>query len=298
MEKMIDLHVHSLFSDGKKNIVEMIEMAKKKNIGYLSFTEHYNLSSYQIAKELAGDDIEIIPGIEIGTDISEYGLNKQHQCHMLVYYPSTKICMMLDEYEQNREAAILKILDLLRKHQNITISYNQVCQCARNAEHITRFDVALTLAKLGFSKDPFTAYGEYLDYNAKCYVSRKKKTPIELIQYVKEVGGVIVVAHPKSIRMEREKEKNFFRELADAGLDGIEVYTPHNGEETRKRHLEYCKEFDLIYTAGSDYHGIKAREIEMGTGIRGNLNVTDIAIIENLKKRAKKKKVKELLWLK
>lgn len=290
MRKMIDLHVHSLFSDGKKTISEMIEMAKKKHIGYLSFTEHYNLSSYHIAKELAGNDIEIIPGIEIGTDISGYGLNKKHQCHMLVYYPSTKICMMLDEYEQNRETAILKILELLKKNQNITISYDQVRQYARNAEHITRFDVAITLAKLGFSKDPFTAYGEYLDYNAKCYVSRKKKTPIELIEYVKKVGGVVVVAHPKSIRMEREKEKIFFRELADAGLDGIEVYTPHNCEETRNRYLQYCNEFDLIYTAGSDYHGIKRREIEMGTGIRGNLNITDMDIIENLKKRAKKKR--------
>lgn len=96
-----------------------------------------------------------------------------------------------------------------KKNQNITISYDQVRQYARNAEHITRFDVAITLAKLGFSKDPFTAYGEYLDYNAKCYVSRKKKTPIELIEYVKKVGGVVVVAHPKSIRMEREKEKIF-----------------------------------------------------------------------------------------
>ena len=93
-----------------------------------------------------------------------------------------------------------------------------------------------------------------------------------------------------SILIERKMETKFFRELVDAGLDGIEVYTPHNCEETRNRYLEYCKEFNLIYTVGSDYHGIKAREIEMGTGIRGNLNITDIDIIEKLKKRAKKKR--------
>ena len=84
--KTIDLHVHSLFSDGKKSIEEIIGIALKNNVGYLAFEEHYNLASYNVARRLAGDKIEIIPAIEIGTDISGYGLNKNHSCHYRFVY--------------------------------------------------------------------------------------------------------------------------------------------------------------------------------------------------------------------
>lgn len=289
--KTIDLHVHSLFSDGKKSIEEIIGIALKNNVGYLAFAEHYNLASYNVARRLAGDKIEIIPAIEIGTDISGYGLNKNHSCHMIVYYPSQKICIMLDEYEENREKSIKKILELLNRGQKISITYSQVKDLARNKEHVTRFDVAIALYKLGFSSDPITAYGEYLDFNSKCYVSRHKKTPIELVKYVKSVGGSIVVAHPKSLRIAKSSEEGFFGSLAEAGLDGIEVYTPYNDEQRREEYLKICDKFDLIPTVGTDYHGILTREpkgLEIGKGIGNNLNITDTNIIENLKNRAKK----------
>ncbi|MDO4283568.1 MAG: PHP domain-containing protein [Clostridia bacterium] len=287
MEKTIDLHVHSLFSDGKKNISEMIQIARDNNVGYLSFTEHYNMSAYNVAKKIAPSDIEIIPGIEVGTDITSLGLTgKNHKCHILVYYPSTKICIMLDKYEENREVAIRKILELLNKKENVKVSYSQVAKYARNSNHITRFDVAITLAKLGLSQDPITAYGEYLDFNSKCYVSRHKETPTNLIRYVKKVGGVTVLAHPKSMSLSIENEYSFIKMLVNAGLDGIEVYNPHNDDIRRTRYLGYCNEFELIPTVGSDYHGLPSRPEEIGKGINNNLNITDITIIERIKKRA------------
>ena len=57
--KYIDLHVHTNFSDGFDSIEEVIKKARENNVHFLSLTEHYNLSSYEIAKKIAGDDIEI-----------------------------------------------------------------------------------------------------------------------------------------------------------------------------------------------------------------------------------------------
>ena len=67
--KTIDLHVHSLFSDGKKSIEEIIGIALKNNVGYLAFAEHYNLASYNVARRLAGDKIEIIVPNQIEPEI-------------------------------------------------------------------------------------------------------------------------------------------------------------------------------------------------------------------------------------
>lgn len=288
MNKTIDLHVHSLFSDGKKSIEEIIDIANINGVGYLSFTEHYNISSYNITKSIDCKGIEIIPGIEIGTDMSIIGYcGKKHKCHIVVYYPSDEICLLLDKYEENREHAIEKMLKLLNKNQNIKISYSQVEEYARDANHITRYDLAVALAKLGFAQEPLTAYGQYLDYNGKCFVSRKKETPQGFIKHIKEIGGVAVLAHPKSLSLSVENEYKFITDLVIAGLDGIEVYNPYNAYEIRKRYLSYCKDFDLIPTVGSDFHGLPNRYEEIGKGLNNNLNITDLSIINKIKERAK-----------
>ena len=85
-EKYIDLHVHTNYSDGFDSIEEVLKKAKENNVGVISLTEHYNISSYKLACEIAGEDIEIIPGIEIGTDMSMYLDGKKHVCHILGYF--------------------------------------------------------------------------------------------------------------------------------------------------------------------------------------------------------------------
>jgi len=288
MNKTIDLHVHSLFSDGKKSIKEIIDIADRNGVGYLSFTEHYNISSYNITKSIDCKGIEIIPGIEIGTDMSIIGYcGKKHKCHILVYYPSDEICLLLDKYEENREKAILKAIELLNRKQNVKVSYNDVYKFARDPSHITRFDLAITLAKMGFCEDPITAYGKYLDYNSKCYVSRNKETPKNLIKCIKKIGGVVVLAHPKSLNLNPDIEYDFLKSLVDEGLDGIEVYNPRNDNGKRQMYLDYCEEFNLIPTVGSDFHGLPVREEKIGSGINNNLNITDVSIIERIKEKAK-----------
>ena len=70
MDKVIDLHVHSNYSDGFDSVETVIQKAKNNNVGVISLVEHYNVSSFKKAKEYAKDDMLVIPGIEIGTDMS------------------------------------------------------------------------------------------------------------------------------------------------------------------------------------------------------------------------------------
>lgn len=126
----IDLHIHSNVSDGKLSVPDIIQIAKENNTKVLSFTEHYNMGSYHLAKKLAADTIEIIPGAEIGASLSEFGLSKNHVCHILAYYPSYKICHILDTYEESRDKCVKKTL---RKLQNqLKITYSDVVKHARD----------------------------------------------------------------------------------------------------------------------------------------------------------------------
>jgi len=288
--KFIDLHIHTNYSDGFDSIETVIKKAKNNNVGVISLAEHYNLSSYRQACELAGDDIIVIPGIEIGADMSKYndnGKSRKHICHLLGYFISKDICKLLDKYELDRYECVTKTISLLN-NEGIDITIEDVIINARDKRSIGRFDIALTLKALGYSKTATQAYGQFLDHGGKNYVQRKKLEPVDLVKAIIEYDGVAVLAHPKSLRFSIEEQDSFIKQLVDAGLGGIEVYNPNNGDSKRKELMEYCNLYDLVPTVGSDYHGGNRKPvIEIGKGINGNLEIDDISIVERLKSKRK-----------
>ncbi len=279
----IDLHVHTNYSDGFDSIEEVLKKASENGVGVISLTEHYNLSSYKVANEIATDDIEIIPGIEIGADMSKYRDGKKHVCHILGYFVSKDICKLLDLYEIDRYECVVKTIKLLN-HIGIEITLEDVIKCAKDKKSIGRFDIARTLKKMGYVKSTSEAYGKYLDHDGKSYVRRNKLEPASLVKKIREYGGVPVLAHPKSLRFNVEQEEAFIKELVDAGLCGIEVFNPNNGEKRRDAFLKYCDDYNIIPTVGSDYHGGKRKPvISIGLGIDNNLKVSDYSIVQRLK---------------
>jgi predicted metal-dependent phosphoesterase TrpH len=288
MESMplIDLHVHSNCSDGKKSVEEILMMCLKNNVGVISFAEHYNMGSYKKARRLGEEfEIEVIPSIEIGTSMSNFGLSNNHICHIVAYYSSYSICRILDNYELSKDKCVKRTLEKLPK--SIPLSYTQVKKYARDKGSIGRFDVAIALAKLGYCEDPILAYGEFLDAGKTAYVNREKEDPVDLIKKITELGGIPTIVHPKSIHLSYDNELKFYTILKDAGLCGIEAYNPHHTEDQTEHFLDIANYFDLIPTVGSDYHGNPDSDIEIGTGIDNNLEICDYSMIFALKFRKK-----------
>lgn len=278
--KYIDLHVHSNFSDGKESVESVIREAIKNNVGVLSFTEHYNLSSYMLARSIAKDNIEIIPGIEIGSTLSSFGISKKHVCHFTAYYINRKIYSILDEYEIYRKKNIDKIIEKLNLH-GINITSGQVYKDTKK-ESVGRYDIAYTLYKKGYAISPVHAYSKYLDKDCVAYVEREKMSPEKLIRTIRSCGGVPVLAHPKSLKLNKYDMTDFIKLLKQYGLSGIEVYNPHNSLEKREQLQELCEKFSLIPTVGSDFHSFNT-QVQIGKGIENNLDISDYAIVEKLK---------------
>lgn len=285
----IDLHVHSNVSDGKLSVQDIITLAKSSNTKAIAFAEHYNMGSYNLAKELASDSLEVIPAVEIGANLANFGMSKNHVCHILAYYPSYKICDILDEYEKSRDVCVKKTLKKLQK--SISLSYHDVARYARDKKSIGRFDIAIALYKKGYAKSPVAAYGQFLELGKAFYVEREKLDVVSLIQKIRAINGVPVIAHPKSLKLNFDNMFNLLHTLKSAGLEGVEVYNPCNTQEQRQDLLKLCDFFDLLPTCGSDFHGISDRDVCLGTGINNNLCITDYTIVENLKKRQHK------IWL-
>jgi len=283
-EGYIDLHVHSNCSDGKKSPEEIIQISKQNGVCYLAFCEHYNLGSYKRARKAAGNSIEIIPAIEIGASLADYGFSNNHICHIVAYYPSNNICKELDRYEISPEKCVKKTLDKLARNY-MKIPFKEVQKHARCKSHITRYDVAITISKLGYSKSPIEAYGDFLDYGKCAYVEREKLAAETLIRNILQVGGVPVLVHPKSLSVGFTDFEIILKLFAEAGLKGLEVFNPHHTKEQVERFSGVASEYGLITTAGSDYHGMQLENFDIGIGMqeKPNLLIRDSGIITSLK---------------
>lgn len=278
----IDLHIHSNFSDGKESVENIVKSAIENNVRTISLTEHYNLSSLEIARNIAKNSLEIIPGIEIGSSLLEYGLSKKHVCHFTAYFVNRKIYKILDEYEITRKKNVTNIISKLNR-MGINITSGQVVREVKK-ESIGRYDIAYTLFKKGYAVSPVHAYSKYLDVGKKAYVEREKMGPKKLIDTIIKCGGVPVLAHPKSLKLNNNDLDIFISMFKEAGLCGIEVYNPHNSNEKREELLELCDKYNLIPTVGSDFHNFSS-DIKIGLGINENLKISDYSIITRLKEK-------------
>lgn len=283
---IIDLHVHSNYSDGQRSLEYLANKVYENNVSVISLTEHYTLSSYKKFKTMVGKNVEVLPGIELSSSLLSLGLSKKHVCHIIAYFPNTKIYSILDEYELSRKKCVSKTIELLKK-DGINISYSKVLKTARNPESVGRFDIAIALCKMGYAKTPAKAYSDFFDISSHIYIDREKMEIETLIKNLLLCGGIPVIAHPKTLKLNESNFTEFVKTLKGYGLHGIEVYNPHNSCERRNFYLGLCEEFDLIPTVGSDYHGRKSDEIDIGTGINDNLFISDYSIIQRLKNRHK-----------
>lgn len=282
----IDLHVHSNYSDGKRSLEYIKNKALENNVRVIALAEHYNMSSFVEFRKIVNKQIEVIPAIEISASLLSYGLSKRHVCHIAAYFPTAKIYSILDHYELSREKCVKRTLELLKK-EGINISPRDVVKYAKDKTSIGRFDIATALSNLGFAPTPAAAYAKFFDLNSPVYIDREKMQVGELIKNVLECKGLPVLVHPKSVRLNESDFISFISELKAFGLVGIEAYNPHNTPEQTEFYKQVCKEFDLITTVGSDYHGRSQENIEIGLGIDNNLMIDDYSIIRALKKKEK-----------
>ena len=94
----------------------------------------------------------------------------------------------------------------------------------------------------------------------------------DVIDVIHKAGGLAFLAHPFEYRF--DDTIDFIDELRkEKELDGIECFHPSADEGKMMFLVEYAKKNNLYISGGSDYHGGKKPDIEVGIG-KGNLNIS------------------------
>ncbi|MBE6741866.1 MAG: PHP domain-containing protein [Ruminococcaceae bacterium] len=276
--KTCDLHCHSTFSDGTFTPSEIISLAKKQGLSAVALTDHNTtkgLSEFISAGK--NSSVETVAGCEFSTEW------EKHELHI--------VGLFLDEKVWNEVEDYVELLNLAKKNSNIKliqnlkaagyeITYDEVA-ASTDAAEFNRAHVAKLLVKKGYAISVNEAFQNILSEEKGYYDPPERLNSLMTIRFIKQYGGVAVLAHA-FLNLNYEELEEFLPAAKEAGLDAMETnYSKFSKEETRLA-KELAKRFDLKESGGSDFHGTVKPDIQLGSGL-GNLKVP-FDFLEKLRK--------------
>lgn len=123
--------------------------------------------------------------------------------------------------------------------------------------------------------------------NFQVAIQHSSGNPRDAIGIIAKYGGIPVLAHPKDYFLSMKGLDRLVKELISYGLQGLEcLYTTHSNAET-EQFKQIASKHDLLITGGTDFHGLRKPDVDMGSGF-GDL-VIPYAIVDSLKSRAEAK---------
>ncbi len=276
----IDLHLHTTHSDGSCSTREVMNFAKQAGVVALAITDHDIIDGVPeattIGKELG---IDVVPGIEISSRLGD------NELHILGYFLDWTDALLAQRLKTLRDSRHLRNPRIVQRlnELGIPMTYDEVRALA-GTESVGRPHIARLLMEKKFVTSAKEAFDRYLANGRPAFVDRELPQPAEAVQWIRDAGGVPVLAHPTWVRTSADGLRTLVRDLKGMGLGGIEVhYSTHTPSQTNE-YLELAKQCDLLVTGGSDFHGVTKPDIEVGIG-RGQLKVSH-TLLDPLNKAA------------
>lgn len=280
MTDRIDLHVHTLNSDGSDTATTVVEKAAKLGLRAIAITDHDTFAGVDEAMAAGRRlGVEVVPGVELSS------MHADEHIHLLGYYadrdtPALRELMELAVRErvQRNEKMVQRLHDA-----GYPIDMEEMRREYPGQVMLGRPHVSAILMKKGVVPDIRTGVVDLMGKGRPFYVERYHIPLMDYIRAVRKAGGLPVIAHLYQYRFTAEQLYDMVAEAAEAGCVGLEgmysTYTPEQQETV----FALADKFGLVCTGGSDYHGTRKPHISLGTGT-GDLSVP-YALLEQLKAR-------------
>ncbi len=249
----IDLHTHSTASDGLLSPSDLVKVASSLGVGVLALTDHDTTNGVAEAQAAAARyGVEFIPGIEINTDHEGGSLD------LLGYWVPVAPGPFQTRIAELREARVTRGQRMVERlnQLGVPVRWERVRELAQGA--VGRPHVARAMVEAGYVESLNQAFDLYIGHGRPAYVPRPRFTAPEAVRFIREYGGVPVLAHPVPAHAQDRDPfhlEDLLPTLREAGLVGMEVYYGTYRPDTVQRLGQLAARFDLVPAGGSDYHG-------------------------------------------
>ena len=272
----IDMHIHTTASDGSNAPAVVVRMAAEAGYQAIAITDHDNTNGVHEAQEAAKKyGLEVVPGIELSTQWNGT------EVHILGYYVTPgaeSLADLLGWALNQRNIRNTRIVEKLQE-KHIPISMEEV-RAKFPSTVLGRPHIGTILIEKGYATDMKDAFAKYLGKTGCCYVRRVNLPMEDAIRRIMQAGGLPVLAHPYQYELPEPKLRELISVVKENGGVGMEcIYSKYDAAQSGHL-LELAKEYDLLPTGGSDYHGKSKPNIQIGT------TRAPYAYLEALKKAA------------
>lgn len=257
----VDLHCHSTASDGLLAPRDLAAKAAANAVVTLSLTDHDDTSGLAEARaeaELRG--VRFVDGVEVsvtwrGTTVHVVGLQID---------PRTPVLREgLRSIRQGRGKRAHKIAESLTA-AGVPDSLAGAKRHAQNPDLISRSHFARFLVEAGRAPDVRNVFRRYLVKDKPGYVAHQWASLPDAVSWIRSSGGLAVVAHPGRYRFAKDEMREFLAEFKDCGGAGIEVVTGSHAPDQYLEFARFAREFGLLASRGSDYHGKGESRADLG----------------------------------
>jgi len=267
---MIDLHVHSTYSDGSLTPEELVAMAVEAGLVAMAITDHDTVGGVRRFVEAAANtSLRAIAGVEIS---AEFAPGTMHILGYGVDPNDISLNRHLQWIRDGREARNREILGKLMD-LGFHITWEDVLAFS-GEEVIGRPHFYMALKAAGYVKNKKEAFSKYLAKGKPGYADRRRLPAEESIELIRDAGGIAVLAHPFTLHLGRWELRKELKYLSERGLQGLECYYSENTDKEIRQYLKLAKDYGLIATGGTDFHGEITPDIKLGRGF-GNLHIPD-----------------------
>lgn len=261
-----DLHTHTTASDGTLTPAELIILAKESGLKGVAITDHDTVDGIPEALAVAKKhNIELLPGIELSTRYAGYEV---HVLGYLIDWQEIAFIEALEGMKKERYARAKEILIRLSQ-LGLPIDFDKVQEIAGRGV-IGRPHIGRAMVELGYAVNVREAFTRFLGKDGIAYIPRKKFSLEEGLDLLTNAKGIPVLAHPGLL-----DNSKMVPVLLEKGFLGLEVYHPEHSVKEVDYYLSLCKDYDLIPTGGSDFHG-SIRENRLGSFGVGSQTVKNI----------------------
>lgn len=280
---MIDLHMHTSYSDGTDSLIEILQNCEKKGLSVISITDHNNCDAYIELERLNILDYfsgKIIPGIELNTKVE--GVPIEILGYNIDYIKMNDLAKKTYLTPDKRNELEFERLVKKCNDYGIILDDNVIEKFDKNDFASVAIHRSITNHKENRAKIKENAWNSNIDFyreymsnpSTPLYVEMDDMVPDldTAINLVKESGGLVFIPHIYEYRDNTPKVLDYI--LKNGRLDGIECYYTTFTDEQHKFILNLTKEKGLYISGGCDYHGKRKPNVQLGIG-KGNLAIPE-----------------------
>ena len=262
-----DLHTHSTFSDGTFTPAELVAAAEEMGLAAVALTDHNTVAGLPEFLEAGRESpVETVAGVEFSTEYEGTEL------HILALWLEeahfAEVTALLEDFRVRKEKSNEDLVAALAK-AGMAIDYEAVKAAAGG--YINRAHIAHELTRLGYTESIQDAFKTLLKPGAGFYTPPRRLDAFEAIRFIKSLGAVAVLAHP-FLNLDEGQLRVFLRSAVACGLDAMETMYPKYDTETACLAGYLAREYGILPSGGSDFHGNNKPDIRLGTG-KGSLRV-------------------------